>query len=147
MSDKKQTILAEIAKAKGNSPIIEPEAIVRFARDPSTALHGEFEWDDTKAGHQHRLWQARQLLRVYIKMIDAGDGEVPVRMFYNIVEEGDRRGYMPTENVLSDESRRAELIRGQLTRLWNIYNSYPLPELKPVGTAIERVQRKFIVAD
>lgn len=148
MSDKKQAILAELNQIRGNAPVIEPEAVVRYASDPDTALHGEFEWDDSKAGHQHRLWQARQVLRVYIKVVDTGDGkEVPVRMFYNIVDEETSRGYMPIEDVLSDEDRRLELISGQLERLWNIYKSYPLPELKPVARAIETCRRKFLPAE
>lgn len=48
---------------------LTPEEVVEQARDPQSPGHEHFEWDDGKAGHKHRVEQARQLLarRVVIK--------------------------------------------------------------------------------
>lgn len=42
---------------------LDPADVVEAARDPASPLHGYFEWDDTEAARQHRLGQARQLIR------------------------------------------------------------------------------------
>ena len=42
---------------------LTPEGVLGSARDPGSPIHGEFEWDDAKAGHAHRLDQARSLIR------------------------------------------------------------------------------------
>lgn len=50
-------------------PDITPALLVEMAQDPECPAHDCFEWDDEKAGHAHRIWQARTLLsrRVVIK--------------------------------------------------------------------------------
>ena len=46
--------------------IISPAHVVAFAKNPKTALHSQFTWDNTIAGREYRLWQARQLIRVRV---------------------------------------------------------------------------------
>ena len=53
----------EIDATKDHFGIVTPERVVEAARDDNTALHREFEWDDSVAAHQHRLATARQLIR------------------------------------------------------------------------------------
>ena len=42
---------------------LTPEAVLTAARDPNSPLHDRFEWDDGKAAAEHRLHQARTLIR------------------------------------------------------------------------------------
>lgn len=42
---------------------LTPEAVLAAAKDPDSPLHGHFEWDDGKAAAEHRLHQARTLIR------------------------------------------------------------------------------------
>lgn len=42
---------------------LTPAAVVQEASKISHPLHSHFEWDDRKAAHQHRLNQARALIR------------------------------------------------------------------------------------
>jgi len=60
--------------------------VVRVARPESHWLHHEFEWDDSIAGPEWRLEQARRLIRrVRCTYVPQGSEEsVSVRMFYNI---------------------------------------------------------------
>lgn len=51
------------ALAEAGAGRLTPEAVVLDASDPDSPLHGEFEWDDRKAGDAWRLEQARQLIR------------------------------------------------------------------------------------
>lgn len=42
---------------------LTPEQVVQAAAHPSSPLHAGFTWDDTEAARQHRLSEARRLLR------------------------------------------------------------------------------------
>jgi hypothetical protein len=44
---------------------IDPEELVKQAKNPKNALHGEFEWDNPDAAHKYRIIQAKELIRVY----------------------------------------------------------------------------------
>ena len=52
--------LAEIADLNGGR--LTPDLVLDEAKDPNSILHGLFEWDDSLAAHQHRLFQARQII-------------------------------------------------------------------------------------
>lgn len=41
---------------------LTPNLIIEVAKNPGSILHEFFEWDDKKAGHSHRLQQARNLI-------------------------------------------------------------------------------------
>lgn len=43
--------------------IVTPDGVLAAAADEASVLHAEFEWDDSAAAHQHRLAQARSLIR------------------------------------------------------------------------------------
>jgi hypothetical protein len=42
---------------------ITPEQVVEDAKDPSSPLHGEFDWDLERAAHRSWLERARQIIR------------------------------------------------------------------------------------
>lgn len=42
---------------------LDPERVVEAARNPKSALHACFEWDDSAAAHAWRIAQARALIR------------------------------------------------------------------------------------
>jgi hypothetical protein len=52
--------LAELEDETGR---LTPEAVVTAAKDPKSPLHGHFQWDDATAATEHRLNQARALIR------------------------------------------------------------------------------------
>jgi hypothetical protein len=64
--------LSDLAKAGR----LTPDETVEKARNPQSAMHGEFEWDDSKAAHQHRLDTARQLIRSARVSIERGDTKI-----------------------------------------------------------------------
>lgn len=53
--------LASVAARNGGR--LQPEDTVDAARDPKSALHPHFDWDDTVAAEKWRLEQARLLIR------------------------------------------------------------------------------------
>jgi hypothetical protein len=57
------SILKELRKIQDRTGRLTAELIVNTARDPKHLLHGQFEWDNSIAGEQWRIVQARRLIR------------------------------------------------------------------------------------
>jgi len=96
-----------------NGGMLDPVDVVEFARDPDTSLHSKFEWDDTKAAEQHRLWQARQIISLELVVVGEGDEQRTVRAFVSLTQDrrtGDTRGYRDLLEVLSDEELTRKLL-------------------------------------
>lgn len=107
---------------------LTPSLVVQAAEPVDDPLHGEFEWDDTTAGHLHRLDQARRLIR-RVKVADTrelddiDDVRQHVREYIS-VQRGDRfsRSYQRTEDVLADPMGRAMLLRA-MNRDWQAFKT------------------------
>lgn len=55
--------LAEISALEDRRGRLTPQEVVEAARPDGSALHGCFEWDDSKAAESYRIEQARELIR------------------------------------------------------------------------------------
>lgn len=60
MSSDDAAVLAAIEAKYGK---VKPEHVVAAAADPEHPWHDRFAWDDAVAGHNFRLYQARQVIR------------------------------------------------------------------------------------
>lgn len=86
-------VASELRKIEQEYSVITPAIVVERAAPPRNPLHGYFEWDDSVAAEQYRLWQARQLIaKVYIVPSDAPASE-PVRAFVNVYDETDNEDF------------------------------------------------------
>jgi hypothetical protein len=131
--------LDAIAKANGGK--LRPADVVDFAADPKTALHSKFTWDDGEAGRRYRIWEARHLIRVSVKMMPRG--EKKYHAWVSLVE--DRAipggGYSATAKVLSDRQRRQRLLDQALRELERWRERYrELSELADVFAAADKVR-------
>ncbi len=95
---------------------LTPKIVVDEARSEDAPLHNRFEWDDSIAGEEYRLIQAARLIRVVrIEYTSPRSDEKKfIRAFSSLHESGEPEStgkYMPTEEVLEDETRRAILLR------------------------------------
>lgn len=138
--------LETIRKAGGGE--LQPHAIVAYAKaHKKSALHKKFNWNVSKAAHEYWLWQARQIIRVHVEIIDNGDGElVEMRGYVCPVKPGNpnthERSYTATRDSVGHAESRNEIILAQLARMDSIHRSYPLAELKPVKDAIDKCRRR-----
>ncbi len=121
VAQKNDAILAELERIEAaHGGVVTPQAVVEFARDPTTALHSRFDWDDTEAAAKWRLEQARSILRVAVKYV----GDVERGTISAYVSLGSDRvrggGYRSLVTVLSDDEKRAELLEQakQEARAW-----------------------------
>ena len=68
--DVSHEISAELQQIyNNNNGMLDPRKVVDFAKDPTTALHSRFEWDDSIAAEKYRLAQARQIIRLEVVII------------------------------------------------------------------------------
>lgn len=113
-----------------------PAAVLTVAKDPSSALHRYFEWDDSAAAEAHRLSQAENLVRrVRVKVIPADEQAKPINVRAYVSrrelpakEESDVQpgGYLAIEDIASETDRQAALmqsIRRDVLRLQSKYVS------------------------
>lgn len=95
--------LEEIRQA--NNGLLLPMDVVERAKSPNSALHHCFTWDDNEAAHQHRLWQARQVIRARVRIIPRPEGDaVKVRAYVSLTtNRSNGGGYVATSEVLDDD--------------------------------------------
>jgi hypothetical protein len=121
--------------------------VVDFARNPETALHGYFEWDDSLAAEKYRLAQARALIRVAV-VVEPTTSEA-VRAYVSL--SSDRQaggGYRAIAEVLSDEILKETLLADALKDLTVFTRKYDalrsVTRLNRLFESIEDVVRSGI---
>ncbi len=119
---KTEAVLCELEKIRrGEGGLLNPVSVVTFARNPVSSLHGYFEWDDTAAAEQHRLEQARRLIRAcihVIKMPDGADTIVPV--FISLPGDRVEGGYRVLAEVMASSVLRESALTMVLAELARI---------------------------
>lgn len=91
---------------------VTPAQVVDYARHPDTALHGVFEWDDTKAGEEYRKVQAAQFIRAICTILPTGGDDPPrIRAYVSLPEDRGTQGFRAVADVLSDPQRREALLQ------------------------------------
>lgn len=118
---------------------LSPQAVVDFAEDPSTALHGRFDWDNDVAGPKYRLWQARQLIRIVVNILPNSNSEpIKVRAYVSLRQDREEGlGYRLTTEVMEDDDTAAALLselREEVELLCVKYGAYR--SLNPVLESI-----------
>lgn len=122
-----------------NDGVLRPTDVVEFARNPNTALHRRFQWDDGKAAELYRLSQARGLIRISLRVLGA-EQQSPVRAFVSLTTDRKAGGYRAIGDVMTDAERRAQLLADSLIELQRFRQKYnEITELAEVFEAIERI--------
>lgn len=125
---------------KTNGGNITAQELVDFARDPDTLSHSRFEWDNDEAAERYRLWQARQLLRVYVNIEIPDKDPISVRAYVSLPEDRYAGlGYRAIEDVLADNDRRNQLLSMAYSDLRTFRSKYKnIKELAEVNAAIDK---------
>jgi hypothetical protein len=125
---------------------LKAETVVDTAASPMSPLHPAFEWDDTKAAQEHRIFQAQHLLRsVQITVATPEGGEITTRATVTRERHGQpgKHYYSTTEYALSDAELRAEVLKQALREAVAFRRKYAeLSELAQVFAIIDRVSRR-----
>jgi hypothetical protein len=141
-----QKIINELQRiAVRNGGILLPGKVVEAARFKSSPLHSQFEWDDAKAAHSHRLWQARQLIRVVVTVENVDGDKKPMHVFVSLKQDRKEGGYRETIAVLSDKDLRQQLLADAIADMQWFQEKYQsLTELAEVFSAMDKIQRRKI---
>lgn len=146
MNPKSKIVLKELQRiASRNGGILQPEIVVEEAKNPKSVLHSQFEWDDVKASHEYRIWQARMLIRVAVQIIPNGN-EQPQRVFVSLKTDRykDGGGYRAMVDVLSDSEMREQLLQQALDDMEYFRQKYAqLTELTQIFSDMEKVRVKY----
>ena len=106
-------IRQEMDRIRKQNPdgLLLPNEMVESAREAASPLHRCFNWDDAAAAHQHRLSQARTLIREIEVTYPDDQGEVAVPKYVSLVSDRKRPGggYRETGKVMGSVSLLAEL--------------------------------------
>ena len=98
-----EVALDELNQAHGH---LTPDLVVQAAQYEQSPIHSIFEWDDVKAAHQHRLWQARPL--IHSEQNERPDGK-PMPKYLSVKIEGDRQ-YEEASIVVLDRDKWAVVL-------------------------------------
>ncbi len=125
---------------KRHNGVVRPADVVDYARNPETALHAQFTWDDGVAAHAYRLWQARHIIKVAVAVLSGTHRKVQV--YVSLAE--DRKipggGYRLLADIMNDDRRYQALLVQARTEARVYQNKYRLlQELGPIFAAIELV--------
>jgi hypothetical protein len=96
----------------------EPDDILELAKNPELELHKLFTWDDTKAAHERRLDQARQVASHLCRAVIIREDLPPItiRALVSVVEDKEDadfnrdRYYTPVETAASSDQLQYEII-------------------------------------
>jgi hypothetical protein len=94
---------------------LTPEDVLADAKNPNSPLHSFFEWDDGAAAHQHRLAQARGLIRSVVAIYTSDDKPaVRTRAYVHVPESRETQHYREASHAMSQKKTR-DLV---LQRAW-----------------------------
>ena len=129
----------EVERVRG----LTANALVDVAKDKNSALHHWFVWDDSKAGHEWRLQQAR----VLINTIKIKVGTKMIYAYENIsIKTSDNKNerlYKPVKEILDNTLYRKQVVQTALKGIlfWKQkYQEYA--EFSLVVDAIEKTERR-----
>ena len=140
----KNKVIAELKRiARENDGVLQPEVVVNEARPASSPLHSRFEWDNSVAGQNYRIWQARQLIRVVVEVVAGTDETTNVFVSLSPDRVKDSGGYRVMTHVLSVAEMRAQMIDDARVEAELFAEKYRrLQELATIFAAIKRVFKK-----
>lgn len=102
----RQEILDEFLDRHGS---YIPHVFINEAKDPTHPAHDWFEWDDGKAGHQYRLWQAQRFVGTLraeriVQTVDRGLVRIRVPSVVSPLETRDKGGgYVSTASKVGKQ--------------------------------------------
>lgn len=115
-NDQKRDALEAIRLSKDG--VLRPEDVVREARREDHPLHGEFEWDDSKAAESYRIDQARTLIRsVRVTVTVERRRFDTVYYVSDALKDAQESGYVAIPRVRDERQLAIETIAAEFERV------------------------------
>lgn len=156
-----EELLNELREIEAEHGALTPSHVVARARQPQTALHRHFEWDDSTAADRYRLVQADRLIRkVWVHVVPRSNEEsAPRRIRASVLpspSSSEREERLPSTKhraedwveVGVDPVGATELLKSALGELAGIRRKYAhIDALKPVFVELDRIITTAIEPD
>lgn len=134
--------LRALEDEKGN---LDPKAVVEAARDPNHPLHEDFEWDNDHAAEQHRLQQARNLIRAIPIEFSISTRYIAAPVYtHNPALPGHVPGYVRTMSIRTEEDRVRESLNQEFSRLESLIRR--IRGFAEVYAKQEEVEQRLVAA-
>lgn len=135
--DLKTELLA--VKAASHDDMLHAEKVVAWARShKKSALHSEFIWDNDRAAHEFRIWQARRLIQIHVVAVDGAPQLVSLSF-----DRPNGGGYRAITDVLKDGDLSRRMFNDALQELGRVQERFGrVKELTKVWVEVERVRAK-----
>ena len=138
-------VIREILEVEKNDGLTA-ETLLDKAERKKSSLHDLFEWDNSKAGEQWRLQQARVIINEIKIIVEDKELYAFENVRINVSEEEglERREYKPIIEILSKEEYRKQVLRTALENInyWKEkYSEYT--ELQLIFDSISKVRAKW----
>lgn len=100
---------------------ITAERLVQAARDKKHPLHDDFEWDDKKAAHEHRVHQAREIIASVRMIVTHSNKNVSCVGYVRDPEApSDKQGYVSVNRLMTERESAVEAILAEVSRVQSI---------------------------
>lgn len=126
---------------------LTPEDVLKDASNPNSPLHSFFEWSDSAAAHQHRLQQARGLIRSVVAIYVRDDKPAVRARAYVHISEGQTSHYRETSHAMSQTATREAVLKRALEELIGWQRRYKdLLEFAEFCDSIDQLQLRLTAA-
>lgn len=123
---------------------LTPRDVVDDARNPNSPLHSFFEWDDSAAAEEHRLGQARGLIRAVVAVYTRKNQPAIRTRAYVHIPEGKTSHYRETSQAMSLSKTRNMVLQRAWTELQAWKRRYAdLKEFSDLVDVIDEVGKKI----
>lgn len=120
IKEKVQNAVNNLYREKGD---VRPSALIEIAAPEDSPIHDAFEWDNSIAGHEYRLIQARKWIRTVEIIIE----DQPVRYVHVPIIQGTpmrETYYKPISVVVQDDDEYARAITELLSAVNEARRAY-----------------------
>jgi hypothetical protein len=135
---------AELEQLRERDGVVDPREVVEYAKNPQTALHSFFEWDNSVAAEKYRVQQARELIRAIVTVVDPGDTPIVTRAYVRLSTDGQQAGYRLATDVLSDPEQREVYVRDAMREFAILRKRYQhIVELAALFSTMDEIALKL----
>lgn len=130
---------------QSNGGLLLAKSVLTKARDKTSALHSQFDWNVARNAERGLLLQAQELImQVRISVPTTDDNKITVRAYWSLASDRlSGGGYRPLADVMSNEAWREELLATALSELGALRKRYErLEELTAVFAAVTQVRAR-----
>lgn len=132
-------LAAEIKVLQRTDGSYEPDDLITWAkRHPKSILYASFEWNDAAAGAEHRLEQARKILRQYVVVVRGSVKPVSLISVTSRRTDDNKGSYLTQPAISANKVLRAEVLEQTKVQLRGLKEKYGwLTELNSVWSVIK----------